>query len=292
MSSRGLVKKTAQFLWGFAQRDLVSAEHSVCTHSEQNRQTTEQKGTWIYSLVSILWIYRRIDLQCTSGFRDWEPWQTNISPSLCVSSCRWDEQSVCDQHKGESQRLWEMWARQKKNNNQKWEKNQTIKPDRKQKTTNNIIQLYCNVWQTEWRLQKAVMRARQTNRKTNKLHLRTNMAIRCPGGRGWLRQWSLGGNLLFQRCSQSFFHCQDHAQKWYIYEQMLYLGNAITAKKTTKVKSSCLTHKENSKMLRGFGTGFIEMLLVMCNNKLLGNFEQQPALQTKDVSLLYCDMVT
>ena len=134
------------------------------------------------------------------------------------------------------------------------------------------------------------MRARQTNRKTNKLHLRTKMAIRCPGGKGWLRQWSLGGNLLFQRCSQSFFHCQDHAQKWYIYEQMLYLGNAITAKKTTKVKSSCLTHKENSKMLRGFGTGFIEMLLVMCNNKLLGNFEQQPALQTKDVSLLYCEL--
>ena len=187
---------------------------------------------------------------------------TNKYFPIPVSSCRWDEQSVCDQHKGESQRLWEMWARQKKNNNQKWEKNQTIKPDRKQKTTNNIIQLYCNVWQTEWRLQKAVMRARQTNRKTNKLHLRTKMAIRCPGGRGWLRQWSLGGNLLFQRCSQSFFHCQDHAQKWYIYEQMLYLGNAITAKKTTKVKSSCLTHKENSKMLRGFGTGFIEMLLV------------------------------
>ena len=104
----------------------------------------------------------------------------------------------------------------------------------RQKTTNNIIQLYCNVWQTEWGLQKAVMRARQTNRKTNKLHLRTKMAIRCPGGKGWLRQWSLGGNLLFQRCSQSFFHCQDHAQKWYIYEQMLYLGNAITAKKTTK----------------------------------------------------------
>ena len=148
--------------------------------------------------------------------------------------------SRCVTNTKESPRGCEKCELDKKKNNQKWEKNQTIKPDRKQKTTNNIIQLYCNVWQTEWRLQKAVMRARQTNRKTNKPHLRTKMAIRCPGGRGWLRQWSLGGNLLFQRCSQSFFHCQDHAQKWYIYEQMLYLGNAITAKKNNKSEKQLL----------------------------------------------------
>ena len=170
--------------------------------------------------------------------------------------------SRCVTNTKESPRGCEKCELDKKKQQPEMRKKWNNKTRQKQKTTNNIIQLYCNVWQTEWRLQKAVMRARQTNRKTNKLHLRTKMAIRCPGGRGWLRQWSLGGNLLFQRCSQSFFHCQDHAQKWYIYEQMLYLGNAITAKKTTKVKSSCLTHKENSKMLRGFGTGFIEMLLV------------------------------
>ena len=184
-----------------------------------------------------------------------------------------------------------MWARQKKNN-QKWEKNQTIKPDRKQKTTNNIIQLYCNVWQTEWRLQKAVMRARQTNRKTNKPHLRTKMAIRCPGGRGSLRQWSLGGNLLFQRCSQSFFHCQDHAQKWYIYEQMLYLGNAIRAKKQQKWRTAAWHTKKIPRCCAGLEQVSLKCFALMCNNKLVGNFEQQTALQTKDVSLLYCDMVT
>ena len=47
--------------------------------------------------------------------------------------------------------------------------------------------------------------------------------------------------------------------------QMPYLGNAIRAYKN-KQKSEkqvvCMKNKENSKMLRGFGTGFIEMLLV------------------------------
>ena len=46
---------------------------------------------------------------------------------------------------------------------------------------------------------------------------------------------------------------------------MPYLGNAIRAYKN-KQKSEkqvvCMKYKENSKMLRGFGTGFIEMLLV------------------------------
>ena len=46
---------------------------------------------------------------------------------------------------------------------------------------------------------------------------------------------------------------------------MPYLGNAIRAYKNKQKREKqlvSLTHKENSKMLRGFGTGFIEMLLV------------------------------